>query len=209
MLLFVLAVRPGGDARADELRQPRARRLRHGRRLRHRAADGPLPACRSCSRLPLAFLVPAVVGAIAGAHALPADVQAVATSTTCSSRSASSSWRSRRSTTSWARSSSIIKLPSWLQRAASRSPGSRHRQVPALHHRRLRLLLTGILQLGAGAHALRQPAARRRRRPARGARAGHQRQHRVQRDLRGRLGAGGLGRCARRRGARPRPELSR
>ena len=45
--------RPGGDARADELHQPRARRVRDGRRLRHGAADEPrrlavprLPAAR-------------------------------------------------------------------------------------------------------------------------------------------------------------------
>ena len=42
MLLFVLAVRAVRDAGPDELRQPRAWRLRHGRRLRHRRADEPL-----------------------------------------------------------------------------------------------------------------------------------------------------------------------
>ena len=42
--------RAGGDAGADELHQPRARRLRDGRRLRHRAADE--PRRRAVPRLP-------------------------------------------------------------------------------------------------------------------------------------------------------------
>ena len=47
MLLFVLARRAGRDAGADELHQPRARRLRDGRRLRRGAADAAAPAGRS------------------------------------------------------------------------------------------------------------------------------------------------------------------
>ena len=53
-----------------------------------------------------------------------------------------------------------IHLPAWLQgRFADR--GGRHRQVPALHHRRLRPA-DGRAAVGAVAHALRQPPARRR-----------------------------------------------
>ena len=57
-LLFIIAVGPVGDDRADELRQPRARRVRDGRRLRLRRADDaarravPRDAAASPSSLP-------------------------------------------------------------------------------------------------------------------------------------------------------------
>ncbi len=65
--------------------------------------------------LPLAFLVAARARRGARAHALPADVRNARTSTRCCSRSASCSWRWRRSTTSSARTQQIIQLPAFLQ----------------------------------------------------------------------------------------------
>ena len=130
MLLFVLAVRAGGDAGADELHQPRARRVRDGRRLRHGAADEPrrravprLPAarlrrCRRCSARVLERTL------------YRPHVRASRTSTRCCSRSAWSSWRWPRSTTSSARSSRSSSCRRWLQgrfeiarRAASAATG--------------------------------------------------------------------------------------
>ena len=96
------AVRAGlracGDAGVDELRQPRARRLRHGGRLRHRAADE--PARRAVPGLPAGGLRDrGGPRPRARAHALSSTCMAAAISTRCCSRSASCSWRWRRSTT--------------------------------------------------------------------------------------------------------------
>ena len=63
------------------------------------------------------------------------------------------------------------------------------------------------LQVALVAHALRQPPARRGRRPARGARPRHQRQPGLRRDLRDRLGPRGSRRRARRGIAGPRPDF--
>ena len=59
MLLFVLAVGLAVTLGLDELRQPGARRLRDGRRLRHRAADE-RAGVPFLATLPLAFLIPAL-----------------------------------------------------------------------------------------------------------------------------------------------------
>ena len=56
--------RPGRDAGADELHQPRARRLRDGRRLRHGAADEPRRRAVPRHACRLAFVVAAALGAL-------------------------------------------------------------------------------------------------------------------------------------------------
>ena len=120
-------LRAGRDAGADELRQPGARRLRHGRRLHHRAPDEPLGvpflAC-----LPIAFLGRGGARRGAGAHALRPHVRPQPTWTRCCSRSAWCSWRWPRSTTSWARAAER-QLPAWLQGRFD-DPRRRHRPLP-------------------------------------------------------------------------------
>ena len=64
--------------------------------------------------LPLAFSVPALVGLVLERRST-GTLYAAAISIRFCSRSASSSWRSRRSITPWARSSNSIQLPTWLQ----------------------------------------------------------------------------------------------
>ena len=164
MLLFVLAVGPGGDAGVDELHQPRARRVRDGRRLPDGAADEParravpgLPAARvrrrrrrsarcssarctgRCTRKPhldqVLFSIGLVFMAVAAVDYFVGSQQ------------------------------QIVQLPAWL-RGRFDIAGGRHRQLPAVHHRRLRAA-DAAAAVGAVAHALRQPAARRGRRPAR------------------------------------------
>ena len=85
----------------------------------------------------------------------------------------------------------FIKLPAALA-GPVRPVRRRHRPLPAVHHRDLRPA-DGRAATGPGAHALRQPAARRGRRSARGARARHQRAAGVRLHLRLRLGLAGLG----------------
>ena len=166
MLLFVLAVRPGRDDGADELHQPRARRLRDGGRLRHRAADE--AARRAVPGLPAGRL-PRRGAARRGAraHAVPAA---------CTSAAAP-------------RPGAVLDRPDLhgggggrlLHRlarsrtsscptgcgAASRSSG-----VGIGSYRLFIIVVCVALALGAAvgpvAHPLRQPAARRGRRPARG-----------------------------------------
>ena len=81
-----------------------------------------------------------------------------------------------------------IQLPAWLQgalRDRRRSASARYRLFIIVVCAALALGAAG----GAGAHALRQPPARRGRRPARRRGPRHRRQPRVPRDLRGRLAA--------------------
>ena len=117
-------VRARGHAGADELRQPRPRRLRHGRRLCLRRAG---------QSIRLAVLRRAAAGVRrkrgdrrgAGALALSAPLHATAISTRCCSASASFSCRSRWSTTSWDRrgsSSSCRRL--WKGRSISSASAS-------------------------------------------------------------------------------------
>ena len=126
--------------------------------------------------LPLAFLVPAPARAAARADALSSASTRAATSTRCCSRSASSSWPSRRSTISWARSSSSSSCRRWLQgrvdvlgvgRSASTAASSSSSAA-----------CSSSRCSSSCAHALRQPAARGGRRSARGARPRHQRRPR-------------------------------
>ena len=63
-LLFIISSRPVGDDGPDELRQPRARRVRDGRRLRLRAADDAARACRSSRRCRSRSSPAAVVGIV-------------------------------------------------------------------------------------------------------------------------------------------------
>ena len=207
MLLFVLAVRAGRDAGPDELHQPRARRLRHGGRLRHGAADGSLPACRSSPACRRPSSSPRALGLRAGAHALPAACTAGRTSTRCCSRSAWCSWPWRRSTISMGSSQQNIKLPAWLQGRCEIAAAS-HVGI----YRSFIIVVCGALAVGLqsvpDAHALRQPPARRGRRPARGARASASTSTSVFAvDLRRRLGPGRPGRRARRRAAGARSRL--
>ena len=172
MLLFVLACGLVGHARPDELRQPRARRLRHGGRLRARSSWSTGWACRSSPRCRSPSCSAPLLGARARAHALRPRLRASRTSTRCCSRSASSSCRSRRSTTSWARSSSSCscrpgcRASSTCSASASAATGCSSSSSAACS--------TLALQLILSQHALRQPAARRGRRSARRARARHQ-----------------------------------
>ena len=64
MLLFMLAVRAGGDDGADELHQPGARRLRHGRRLHRGLLMQRATACRSWRACRWPSSVAALLGAV-------------------------------------------------------------------------------------------------------------------------------------------------
>ena len=197
-------LRAGGDAGADELRQPGARRLRHGRRLRHRDPDGPLG--RAVPGLPAGRLrrrrrrsgwcwsARSTSTCTAAAHLdqVLFSIGLVFMAVAAADYFMGSSQRN-------------IQLPAWLQG---------RREVLGVNvgiYRSFLIVVCGALalglQLGADAHPLRQPPARRRRRRARGARPRHPGGHRVRRDLRRRLGAGRAGRRAGRRAARARSVL--
>ena len=150
-------LRTCGDARADELRQPRARRLRDGRRLRHRRADAALRRalsrdasrrrssfrrCRARARATLyvrctrrshldqvLFTIGLVFMAVAAVDYLMGSQQ------------------------------QIIQLPAWLQRPLRSSSASASAATGFFI-----IVVCGVLaialQLGLCAHALRQPAAR-------------------------------------------------
>ena len=161
-------------------------------------------ACRSSLALPLAFLFTAVHRRRLRAHALCPRLRRSRTSNRCCSRSASCSCRSRRSTTSWARSSSSCGCRATC-RARSTSLG-----VGIGRYRLLIIVVCGLLAVALqspDADALRQPAARGRRRPrvARGPR--HQRQRGLRPHLRGRLGPCRPRRRARRRDPRARSDV--
>ena len=142
MLLFVLACGLAVTLGPDELHQPGARRLRHGGRLRHGAADGALR--RAVPRLPAGGLRRRRgARARARAHALPAACTAGRTSTRCCSRSAWCSWPWRRSTTSMGSSQQNIQLPAWLQGRAEIGSACRHR-----HYRSFIIVVCGALALG-------------------------------------------------------------
>ncbi len=136
MLLFVLALRAVGDAGADELRQPRAWRLRHGGRLCHRRPDEPLR--RAVPAVPAAGLHR---GRAASARCWNARCTATSTtatiSTRCCSPSASSSCPWRRWTTRMGSQQQLINAAA-LAAGPHRAARRQHRRLPAVHHRRLR-----------------------------------------------------------------------
>ena len=144
----------------------------------------------------------------ARAHALPAICTSRTISTRCCSRSASSSWRWRRSTTSIGSQQQIINLPEMAAGPhRDRLRRARHRHLPAVHHRGLRRCSTVALQsiLSRTRFGSRLRAAVDDPRVARG--LGINVDAIFAADLRGRLGAGRARRRARRRDPRPRPDL--
>ena len=184
------------DAGPDELRQPGARRLRHGRRLRHRDPDGPLG--RAVPRLPAGGVRGGGgAGLRARAHALRPHVRPHPSRPGAVLDRPGVHGGGRR------------RLGDGLEPAATSScrPGCRAGRemlgvnvghLPLLHHRDLRR--AGARPAArADAHALRQPPARRRRRCPRGARARHPGRHGLRRHLRRRLGPRRPGRRAGRR----------
>ena len=114
-LLFLIEHRPVGDDGPDELRQPGARRLRDGGRLR-RASSLMNALGVAVPRDAAAGLRRAGAGRRgARAHALPPALPARRISTRCCSRSASCSWRSPPPPISSARRSSRSQLPAFLR----------------------------------------------------------------------------------------------
>ena len=164
-------LRTGGHARADEFRQSRAWRLRHGRRLCLRGAGQPvrLAVLRS---LPLAFVASAADRRGAGARAVSSPLhrshldQVLFTIGLVFMSVAAVDYI-------MGSSRIFIKLPAALE-GQIRFLRRRHRPLPADDHRDLRPADRGAAT-GAGAHAIRQPAARGGGRSARGKRARHQR----------------------------------
>ena len=166
--------RARGDARADELHQPRARRVRDGGRLHHGAADE--PRRRAVPRLPAARLPRrrALLGAVLEPTLYRRMYAPAAPRPGAVLDRPRLHGGDRRSTTSSARRSRTSSCPPGC-RAASTSAGSasaRYRLFIIV----VCALLALALQCGAGAHPLRQPAARRGRRPARRRRPRHRRQ---------------------------------
>ena len=154
--------RPRGHARADELHQPRARCVRDGRRLHHRAADE--SSQRAVRRLPADRLRRNGAARRAPrAHALPADVRAAAP------RPGPVLDRPRvhgRDGGRLLRRLDAAEHPAAAMAVrAAADRGGRDRQVPALHHRHLRAA-DRRAAVDPFAHALRQPPARIGRRSA-------------------------------------------
>ena len=197
--------RPRGHAGVDEFHQPRARRVRDGRRLHHGAAHE--PRRRAVPGLPADRLRRhRAARRAARADALPADVRAAAPRPgAVLDRPGVHGGHRRR----LLRRLDAAEHPAArLAAGTTADRGGRRRQVPALHRRRLRVA-HGRAAVGAVADALRQPPARLGRRSARRRRPRPRRQPHLPAHLRGRLGPGRARRRARRRGARPRSERFR
>ena len=128
--------RARGHARADELHQPRARRVRDGGRLSRGGAvepDGravPRRRCRSrsCSRRR---------SARCSSRRCTGACTSGRISTRCCSRSASCSWRWRRVDYFFGATQQFVKLPD-VPQGPLRDRRRGHRQLPAVHHRGVR-----------------------------------------------------------------------
>ena len=199
MLLFVLACGLVGDARPDEFRQPRAWRVRHGRRLLHASCWSTGWACRSsrpcrspsCSAPLLGFVLERTLY-VHVYRKTPSRPGAVHHRPRLHVGRGGRLRHGRRSQV-------FVQLPDWLQGQVQRAR-RRHRRATACSSSSSAALLT----VGAAAHPARETrfgsrlrAVRRRR--ARGARPRHQRQPRLRADLRVRLGPRRPRRRARRR----------
>src|SRR5215813_5649090 len=197
-------MRAGGHAGAHELRQPRPRRLRHGGWLLHGHPGQPLG--HAISRRATAGLpVHGGVGLRLRAHALCSRVSQEPP------RPGAVHHRPRLHVDRRGRLCDglepDVRALARLARRTIQRAGRRHRPLSAADHRRLRPPHADAAA-HSGAYALRQPAARRRRRPTRGPRPRHQRGRRVRADLRLRVGARRSWGSAGRGNPRPRSDLS-
>ena len=150
-------LRAGGDAGADELRQPRAWRVRHGRRLCLRGAGQPITAGRSSPRCRWRLSSSAAIGVVLERLALPPSLHPQP------SRPGAVHRRPRLHVGGGGRLHHGLVAD--LHQAAGgagravRFLRRRHRPLPADDHRDLRPADRGAAT-DPGAHAVRQPAAR-------------------------------------------------
>ena len=107
--------RPVGHDGPDGLRQSRPRRLRHARRLRHRAVDERTRRSASSPALAIGFVVTAAVSVVFERLLYRPALSRRASSTRCCSPSAWCSSSSPRSRSSSARKSSRSRLPAALR----------------------------------------------------------------------------------------------